>query len=754
MSLLQKASIITTPTAYAEDYLYSIKPAYALGTELVTNGTFDTDSNWTKGTGWTISGGVASCSGGSANLTQSVSATVGTTYRVSFTITAYNSGAIRTTFNTISSQDYNSVGTFVDFFKITSITSGQILLDPRGTFDGSIDNVSVKEVTDADFDFDRNSTGTRVNEDYLIEDVPYNLVDYSQDFTNSSWTKNNATVTSDNTISPDGAGGCSLYTLNSYTGDNQFLRINPNTTFASGLAHSYSLFVKYNSFQYVKLAFINYGTSQYFAAIFDIINGTVTDTKNQFASNTNASIETAGNGWYRIKITASLTSSAGNAMNYEFNKSTGATPTYGTYGRISQTTTTSDKVFIWGGQLVKGDQPKDYLKTTDRLDIPRIDYTNGEPSILLETSRTNLIPHSGDFSNSSYIRTATTATGGFLSPEGNLNAYKLSEDSTNSIHRIYQTATVTSSPNATISVYVKYNGRRFVLMRIADVTVGRWYDLLSGELGGIYAGTPNESSIEPLANGWYRITIGHTVSSQSRFELWIQDTESISAYQGDGTSGIYIYGAQQEVGSYATSLIHTSGSAVTRSADAANNAGNSDLINSTEGVLYAEIKALADDLTFRTISLSDGTTPNSIRIYYNNVSNSIVFAFFLSGAVQSVYTASVSDITEFHKVAYKYKANDFSVFVDGRQVHTDTSGSVFSANTLNSLQFNSGAGSERIYGDVKSVMVFKEALTDLELEKLTGYNNHELYMNYYNRLSYLGLAEEYNVESDINNYIL
>ena len=36
MSLLKKASIITTPTAYAEDYLYSIKPAYALGSELVT----------------------------------------------------------------------------------------------------------------------------------------------------------------------------------------------------------------------------------------------------------------------------------------------------------------------------------------------------------------------------------------------------------------------------------------------------------------------------------------------------------------------------------------------------------------------------------------------------------------------------------------------------------------------------------------------------------------------------------------------
>ena len=63
MSLLKKASIITTPTAYAEDYLYSIKPAYALGSELVTNGDFATDSDWTKGTGWSIQDGVASCDG-------------------------------------------------------------------------------------------------------------------------------------------------------------------------------------------------------------------------------------------------------------------------------------------------------------------------------------------------------------------------------------------------------------------------------------------------------------------------------------------------------------------------------------------------------------------------------------------------------------------------------------------------------------------------------------------------------------------
>ena len=90
-------------------------------------------------------------------------------------------------------------------------------------------------------------------------------------------------------------------------------------------------------------------------------------------------------------------------------------------------------------------------------------------------------------------------------------------------------------------------------------------------------------------------------------------------------------------------------------------------------------------------------------------------------------------------------------YMNGVQKQTT---SMNSPTGMNNLRFSDAIGNAPMYTNVKSIMVFKEALTDLELEKLTGYNNHELYMNYYNRLSYLGLAEEYNVESDINNYIL
>ena len=139
-----------------------------------------------------------------------------------------------------------------------------------------------------------------------------------------------------------------------------------------------------------------------------------------------------------------------------------------------------------------------------------------------------------------------------------------------------------------------------------------------------------------------------------------------------------------------------------------------------------------------------------ISIYFRD-NNNFSARISASGGATQIDSKYVTE--QFYKVALSYNSSNTKLFIDGRQIGNTTTTALVSG--LNELAFDRGSGFGTEYeGNAKMVAVFKEALTDLELEKLTGYNNHELYMNYYNRLSYLGLAEEYNVESDINNYIL
>ena len=145
------------------------------------------------------------------------------------------------------------------------------------------------------------------------------------------------------------------------------------------------------------------------------------------------------------------------------------------------------------------------------------------------------------------------------------------------------------------------------------------------------------------------------------------------------------------------------------------------LINSTEGVLYAEIAALADTITDRAmVSLSDGTTSNRIFIRYGNASNQIEARSTVGGANSGTTSYVVSDETDFNKVAYKWKINDFALWINGIEVSTVTSGSVNSANELYKLSFDAGDGTRIAEGKNKALAVFKEALTDTELELLTA----------------------------------
>ena len=174
---------------------------------------------------------------------------------------------------------------------------------------------------------------------------------------------------------------------------------------------------------------------------------------------------------------------------------------------------------------------------------------------------------------------------------------------------------------------------------------------------------------------------------------------------------------QLEVGSYATSLIPTVSGQVTRNQDIFSRDGIGSLINSTEGVLFVEMAALSNDLTFRVISISDGANNNTLKIGYRNNTNAIYVEVRSSSGAQVFWVYTTTDITDFHKIAVKYKVNDFSLWVDGVNVLNDTSGNTPIG--LSKLSFDRGDGSTPFYGKVKQLQVFKTALTDSELATLT-----------------------------------
>ena len=332
---------------------------------------------------------------------------------------------------------------------------------------------------------------------------------------------------------------------------------------------------------------------------------------------------------------------------------------------------------------------------------------------MLEPASTNLLPYSEDFSQYSQSN-ITVADNNSTSPEGIVNSSKLTDDSTNGNHRIFLSHTTTAASH-TFSIFMKKGTMTTAFLRFlsgSDIA-GANVDLDAGTISA----TAGTAKIEAYPNDWYKCSItGTAVSGTSYVYVYMKQ---LAGYSGT-SQDMFVFGAQVEALSYATSYIPTAGSTQTRAAETCDDAGNAATFNSTEGVLYAEISALANDLTNRRITISDGTNTNRVVTGYNTTSNQIFYFVVVGGSTVASGNYTSSDITELSKIAIKFKANDFALWVDGVERHTDTSGAIFSANTLSSLQFEQGSGGALFfYGNTKDIRVYNEALTDAQLQTLT-----------------------------------
>ena len=357
-------------------------------------------------------------------------------------------------------------------------------------------------------------------------------------------------------------------------------------------------------------------------------------------------------------------------------------------------------------------------------DKPRIDYKDSADGVLLlEPSRTNLISYSEDFSQSYWTKSGSSIlSNNAISPDGSLNASKLVENTSNSAHRIFNGSGLSVSGNVSMSVFAKKGGRNFIRLTNNNI-VGAFFDLNNGVVLGVSSGIT--AKIEDFGNDWYRCSITQTGVANERLIVYLSNNGIDTTYQGDGTSGVYICGAMLEEGSYPTSYIPTYGSTVQRAADTASGAGNSEVFNDSEGVLFANIlPSTFTDVApnyYKTITVSDNTTSN--RVFVGVTSTSKLSIGLAIGGTNSFFPETpIAEINV--KVALKYTTNSITAYLNGFKPQTPISGSFnFASGALKSLNLNDAAGGYPFYGKTKELGYYDTALTDEELEYLTSYRS-------------------------------
>jgi len=368
-----------------------------------------------------------------------------------------------------------------------------------------------------------------------------------------------------------------------------------------------------------------------------------------------------------------------------------------------------------------------------RLDYPLIDgVQKGCPHHILEPARTNLFSYSEDFNSGSpnwvLYGGATVTSNNAISPDGTLNADKLSNQGGIYSQRVY-------NPNIdyVFSLFIKKNTATGLHMNFVDQA--------SGYLGGTIIYTYSSGAIQitqsanssvsaksvDYGNGWIRLIMKFTTNVAQNYNY-----QAIESIGGDSL----IWGAMLEQGSYPTSYIPTNGTTITRAAETANGSGDAATFNSTEGVLMAEIAALANDGTNRFISLTNGVTDaTNISLAFTTTTNQIRILVDISYVLQMSLTYTVNSVLDFNKIILKYKENDFALWVNGFEVATDPSGTVPTANYISDLSFQR-ISSLQFYGKTRELQYFNSVLTDAQLETLTSWTSlqemitSQLYTNY------------------------
>jgi len=532
-----------------------------------------------------------------------------------------------------------------------------------------------------DFTFSRGSNlaATRVGPTGLIEKGRENLLLQSNQF-DTTWSKTLSSVignqsgyngSNDAWKMISGASGTYSIVSQNYSG--------------SGV-HTLSLYAKAAEWNYIAL-FINGSAGASKGAIFDLTTGELTNTI--FGSPISYSSNSIGDGWWRLSVTLTGTITGANIYLCEVGTS-----------HTSNNNDGSSGIYIQDAQLEIGLAATDYIEsgaTTGKAglleDEPRFDYSGGAtcPSLLLEPSRSNVLPYSEYFSASDWINNGVTITdNAAISPEGKTNAALLTGVSGGFGIVKFSTWTAT---NKVASCFAKSGTGN--IFKIANVSAANRYvlfDLSDGTISEESTGWTG--SIEDFGNGWYRCT---AISNN--------ETGTFSLGTTAASDSVYIYGAQLEAGSYPTSYIpnHSGTGSVTRGLDVISKDLTS-VINNNQMTMFVDVKSLT---SITTIIAADGF--GDLR-WYHQAGNR--FRFYKIDDADWLTNSFV--VNDGDKIALTLTDTQAKLFVNGAQVGT-TFTLTTSFQNFSNLNYNVGSSKN----EWNQLLFFSTPLSDADCITLT-----------------------------------
>ena len=579
------------------------------------------------------------------------------------------------------------------------LTDATLVVTPNANKTGTLYSV-IPSNGNGDFTVTRATTATRVNSAGLVEVVPYNLVTWSEMFTDATWSKINSTITSNTTTAPDGTLTADKLVENSINSNHWVFQSNTGS-FQSITA---SCYFKKSERDWGLIRVRTNIDDRY--AYFNLNNGTIGTVNAQLT----ATIQDVGNGWYRCIVTTTAPTTSANPIVFGMSNADN-TNSYlgdGTSG-----------LFIWGAQLVEGTTAKDYLRTETRLNIPRLDYSLGScPNLLLEPQRTNLALRSEEFDNASWTKlnvsvTANTTT----SPSGVQNADSLVENTATGLHLILQ-AFVSTATTYSYTCYIKPDTRTRAYLR-TDTNVGTVRTLfdLTGA-GSVVLLNHTSATITNIGNGWYKcsITFIEGVGAVGRLVAVEGAIGTNISYTGNGLTAFYLWGAQLEAGAYATSYIPTTTASVTRNADSISlgNVYTNGLISASGGTWFVELRnniarvrdAFAQSLFIGTTIGGVGTDGFSFTC--SSGSSRIQIRKYVASVETFLYVTT----TDTSKIAIKWNGTTADIFQNGTKVVTATA---FSGTNM---QWMVGSGTD-VPKNINQMALWATPLTDTQLTQLT-----------------------------------